>query len=450
MKVTKKIQHNTQSISEITKNIKIYPTIFFVCTNPERALGLEKVLPNYHIVCIDNSPILKTLTNNIFCLSKETTDSIKRNSNSLLQHPLTQKYIRDNTPNNKIPNIIVFKVAPNIERTIDKLGWKILNTTSKLNHTFEHKISQYQILSKANIKLPKTIITKIGESNYKDLSKQFGHEFVLQFNRGHSGEGTIFINSNRQYIELATKFPKREVRIAEKIKGSSWTLNACITKYGIAMGGLSYQVTGLPLLTQHKGGTVGNDWTSSKNLSSEIIQNIINETKRIGEIMQSHGYKGLFGIDLILTPDNNIMIIEINARQIASIAIHNKLMLKNSQIPLSQLHLAEFLFESKQEYQDFIGTEINSKIINQQNIKAMRPIQASQLILRDMEGTKITAKSGIYQDSTYIKPGYSIEDLNNNKQYLLLNQDFGSDASIIQALQPHEFILKKFEKLLSK
>jgi len=443
------IKTNKQAIN------KKQSTIFFVCTNPERALGLETELTNYHIICIDDSPILKTLTKNIFCLSRETNDKIKRNSNSLLQHDLVQQYINKHTPDNTTPNIIVFKIAPNIERTIEKLGWNILNTTSELNHKFEHKISQYQILSKENIKFPKTIITKIGDTTYENLSQIFNNEFVLQFNRGHSGEGTLFINSAKQYIELTDKFPNREVRISEKIDGEAWTINACVTRYGVAIGGLSYQVTGLPLLTQHKGGTVGNDWTKSKELSPQVIESIINETNKIGKVMQSSRYKGLFGIDFIITSNNELYIIEVNARQIASIAMHNKLMLKNNQIPLSKLHIAEFLFKSNQveQYQKFIGKEINENILLQQNKEAIKPIQASQLILRRMENSnskRIKTNSGIYEDNIYKKPGYSINDLENNNQYLLLVQNFGSDTAIIQAYQPYKFILKKYKKLLSK
>jgi hypothetical protein len=438
------------------KNLQQSPTIFFVCTNPERALGLEKVLSNYHIVCIDNSPIVDQISSNIFCTSKEEIQLEKRSSFKLLENPQAQQYILENTPEGEVPNIIVFKIASNIEKTIEKLGWNLLNTTSKLNQAFEHKISQFNLLANANIKFPKTVISKIGETTYSSLQFQLGSEFVLQFNRGHSGEGTIFIDSEAQYNELVDMFPNREVRIAEKIKGSAWTLNACVTKYGIAMGGLSYQVTGIPLLTQHKGGTVGNDWASSKQLSDDVITSFKEQTEKIGLIMADHGYKGLFGIDLILTPDNEIVIIEVNARQTASVSMHNKLMLKDNLIPLSKLHLAEFLYnngdESSQEdqYQAFIGKDINAEIIRTQNSKALETNKASQLILRKQENTNLSETSGIYENGEFIRDGYSIDDLLNINEYLLLNQDFGTDAAIIQANQPHEFILEKFKNLLSK
>ncbi|MCA9375349.1 hypothetical protein KC622_03395, partial [Candidatus Dojkabacteria bacterium] len=128
------------------------PTIFFFCTDPERALGLERLLPNFHIVCIDGGDIVEAMREKnvkIFSLSEEldNPNPIKRNTNVLLQNRKAQEYIKRNTSEQSEPSIMVFKVAPNIERTCEKLGYNLLNTSSKLNRKFELKISQYQSLS---------------------------------------------------------------------------------------------------------------------------------------------------------------------------------------------------------------------------------------------------------------------------------------------------------------
>lgn len=398
------------------------PTIFFITNDVERGLGLENILENFHIVCIDDNPIIdliKIKGGKVFCLERELQklNPIFRNSNKLLQQDIVQKYIAENTPKNEKPKVMFFKIAPNLERTCEELGYKILNTTSALNRKFENKISQYEVLKDSKVNFPKTKITTLGDANYEDLFEELGN-FAVQYERGHTGSGTVFIKNKEDFEKEKAKFPKRTARISSLIEGSAWTLNACITRFGILYGGLSLQITGISKCTRKEGATVGNDWNFSEKLSNETKIEIERITKTVGEKMREDGFKGLFGLDFVIDKKGIVYLIEINARQPASTGIHTKLMVKQKQIPLQAFHIAEFLFENNEEYFQFLNQNFGqnltddtiSAFINLQNKSAVTPTNAAQIIMRNTAKEKALI-NGSMQPGLYLFGG----DLHSNK-----------------------------------
>ncbi len=321
--------------------------IFFISNDPERALGLENYLKNYHIVCIDDNDIVEYMKNHkikIFSLENETNqlNTIYRNSNRLLHHDLTKEYISKNTTNEAY--FMFFKIAPNLERTAGNMNFEILNTSSKLNRKYELKLSQYETLKDIGVNFPRTLIIKLEEADYSELINELGENFIVQFNRGHTGGGTVEIINEQKLENLKRKFPERQVRCAKQIYGPSYTLNACNTRFGTVWGGLSYQITGLEECTSERLATVGNDWKFIENIDKKTLKQIDKMTKLIGEKMYSDGFLGMFGLDIVIDSETNIpYIIEINARQPASIPMFTKIQVLNKQIPLNLLSIAEFL-----------------------------------------------------------------------------------------------------------
>jgi hypothetical protein len=363
----------TEKVNTKTSNTPI----FYIGNDAERALGLEKLLTSFHIICIDDNEMVDYMLKEgvqIFCLEKERGElnELYRNSNRLLLHELTQEYIKKETPPDIKGYLMVFKMAPNIERTAKKMGFSLLNTTAALNRKFELKLSQYEALKNLPIKLPETVITSLDKAEFESLSQKLSPHFVVQFNRGHTGMGTIMIDAKSDLDDIKEQFPHREVRISRHIYGDAYTLNACATKYGIYWGGLSFQITGIEECTSRKGGTVGNDWSFPQNLSQKVMREIDAYTRIIGKEMKQHGFQGMFGLDIVLEKETNIpYIIEINARQPASIPMFTKLQIAAGEIPLSLISLAEFL-----------GIDYDIPI-DEYNKKASSPFEAAQLFIRN-------------------------------------------------------------------
>ncbi len=423
--------------------------IFFVCNDPERALGLENVLDDYHIVCTDNNPFLKTAKEKnvkFFSLAKEEkkANPIFRNSNKLLQHHEVQKYIEENTPKDIKPNIIVFKVSLQIEKTCEKLGYNLLNTTSALNKKFELKISQYNSLKTLQTCFPKTIISTLNNTTFSKLKKALGEKMVIQYNRGHTGNSTVFIENEKDYVREKKKFRNRLARIAQYIEGDVYTLNACITRFGIVYGGISYQITGIEEFTSKKGGTIGNDWQYPEKITKKNQNKIKEMLSKLEKELLAKGYKGMFGVDFIITPKEKIHLIEINARQPASTPMHTKLMLNEEFIPLQAFHFAEFLYKENSGYIRFLNKYFHkglsekdiSRYIEEQNKLAVLPIEASQIFLRNTtrfrQKIKNNIEQGIYtynnKKLTQTSKGYNIQDI-IPPEYLALSTKEGQYVS---------------------
>lgn len=419
------------------------PTIFYICNDFERALGLEKVLPNYHIVCIDYNEGIEAARDagiKIFCLEEALSkkNPIYRNSNRLLNVNEVQEYIKTNTPKGETPNVMFFKIAANIEQTCKRLGYKILNTSTELNQAFELKLSQYEKLHKT-VRFPETHVDQLQNVTYEELTTKLGSPFVIQYDRGHTGSSTVFVDTKEVFENERSLFPSRTAKFSQKIEGNAWTLNACVTRDGIAYGGLCFQITGITQCTSKKGGTVGNDWSATDTLSEKTLEQIKTITVDSGEVMKKSGYRGLYGLDLIVDPQGEVYFIEINARQPASTGLHTKLMLANEQIPLEAFHIAEFLFKDQSEdYYEFLNTHFNTQInranamdfIAKQNLEAIKPLRCAQIIMRNTASEDVIANSkyqtGVYKlfddKIVFVRYGCSIDNIEDSKEeFLLLN-----------------------------
>jgi len=461
-------------------DLKTNGPIFYICNDPERALGLELVVEDFHIVCIDNSPFIRTARKagvKIFSLAEinENPNPIYRSSAKLLENTKVQEYINKNTPKGEIPNIVVFKVSLKIEKICREKGYKLLNTTSALNKKFELKISQYNNLNNLISFFPKTIISTLGKVTYSELKRKLGENFVIQYNRGHTGKSTIFIENEKQYIKERKKFPNRLARIAKHIEGDMYTMNMCVTRFGMVYGGLSYQITGVKELTSKKGGTVGNDWLYPRNLRSNAYNQIQDILNKLQDTLYNSGYKGMVGIDLAITKRQRVYLIEVNARQPASTSIHTKLMLNEEFIPLQAFHFAEFLFEENLKYMKFLNKYFNKGLIEQniekyiveQNKLSMLPIEAAQISVRNTTSKrkKITEniEQGlyVYNNKEFIKTGegHSIQDIIPG-EYLVLTtrrEQLVSPDNEIARIQCLEGLIdeggkiqKKFSKIIKQ
>ena len=438
-------------------------TIFYITNDPERALGLEILLPNYHIICIDDNPIIDYIVEKggkVFCLERELgkTNPIFRNSNRLINEKVVQQYIDKNTPPNEAPKVMFFKIAKNIEKTCERLNYRVLNSSSELNKRFETKISQYEMLKDEGVNFPTTKIGLLGDFNYDNLKSELGEDFVIQYSRGHTGSGTFFNRDEESFRSEQSLYPKREAKITRRIYGDSWTINACVSRFGILYGGLSYQITGISELVNREGGTVGNDWSQSQLLSEFSKEQIKKITEKVGKVMRRNRFKGLFGLDFIVDNNGEVFLIEVNARQPASTSVHTKYMTELGIIPMQIFHIAEYLYQDDEEYLSFLRgvfkamsntgkykVDFDAQIKNEfdavslrkkTNEIGMESFNLSQVFYRNIESQLVkvvkSLKPGIYKydkDLVWIRKGYSISDIINEDEFLLLSQSKGKNIS---------------------
>lgn len=228
--------------------------------------------------------------------------------------------------------LVVFKPTTQIEKTCAENGWELLNPSAELSNRVEEKISQIEWLGPLKKYLP----------DYKvQLCKNIkwpGHKFILQFNRSHTGSGTILVNNEKILKNIKKIFPEREARIAKYIDGPLFTNNNVVASDNILIGNINYQITGLLPFTDNPFSTIGNDWElPRKILNKKQLKQYKKIAVDVGIRLRESGWKGLFGIDVVMEQKTGkLYLLEINCRQPASTTYESQLQ-SSSVIPTEAL-----------------------------------------------------------------------------------------------------------------
>lgn len=184
-------------------------------------------------------------------------------------------------------------------------------------------------------------------SSYRDLRERFGGAFMLQDEESSGSKGTYGIHSEDDYVDAVRSLKKysrgRTIVASQFVHGEVSSIQVCITKYGVFSGGIQRQLVDSKYLCNPKlegatrwcGGEVGAEYPDIVQHQAQEIASVI------GSELSSHGYKGIFGVDLIVTPENEVYAIEINARLTGYSHIISDMQMQNGKIPFMLLHILE-------------------------------------------------------------------------------------------------------------
>lgn len=407
--------------------------IFYITLDPEKSLGVEDLITSYHILYSEASQMAIPISDNgidIKNFPKKYDTKINSTSQMLKDEKLLD-YIKERA--HETPNILVFKNDAQIEALAKENNLHLINPSAKLNTRFENKLEFTNFLEQKKINQPEYFIfEKLSDLNYNEISQRFGNEFVVQFIFGHSGSSTFFISSEESLQKIQNDFPLRKGKVSRKIIGPTYTVNACITKLGIVIGGISEQITGISELTSSLGGTVGNDF-SQRHLSENLRSLIIEQTTEFGEILKKEGHRGIFGLDFVIEEGTNkIYFIEANIRQVASATYTSYLQRLNKVVPIMLWHILELLNFDYDKKLDLLS-ETDEEWINEGitefrlsndkhglNVKNNLPIKASQILFRNIQNHNVQIldqfPSGIYRIRGRNPDDASL--LENDKSYM--------------------------------
>jgi hypothetical protein len=346
--------------------------IFFVTPDVKRAIGIEDLLPSYHIICSYNDPLIPILRKKgtkIFCLEEilQRDVPLVNNSGSLLSHPLIVKYI--NSHSHSTPHIMYFKPSVKIDFLIKTKGYRAIGNNFSLNEQFENKIKFFEFSHKYFPKF--SVAGKVGMFNqfeFQGLSENLGLPLVVQFGHGWAGKTTYFIKTKKEFTSLSKKFPKTVVKVTKKIDGYTVLNNCCVYKDSVLIGPPAIQISDIPELYPKPAVTCGRQWPV-KFLNKKEIDKITDISKKVGRIMMKAGYKGFFGLDFLADVSlGQIYLSEINARLTASANFYTYLENGLNKIPLAIYHIASFLKKNvpyKEESSEHI---VGSQLIFRKNI----------------------------------------------------------------------------------
>lgn len=295
-------------------SLKSAPLVY-ITRDLERALGASPKTPHYYIVTNrpPKMPDDPGHDKNILYISEKA----KLDTLDLLKHDQTAALLRGL----QNPRVLVFKNTLQIEKKCRDNGWPLLNPPAELTNSIEEKLSQLNWLGPLQKFLPPFKVIACKHLTWT------GEPYIIQFNRAHTGQGTILVDNENQIIALRNTFPNREVRVTQFVRGPVFTNNNVIWGKNILSGPLNYQITGLAPFTSFPFATVGNDWElPHKLLTKKQHKEYLILAAVVGKRLVEAGWKGLFGLDTIVDEKTGqLYLLEINARQPASTTYESQL-----------------------------------------------------------------------------------------------------------------------------
>lgn len=410
---------------------KVDMPVLGVGVNAFNRVGLEKLLTQFEIICLryhlDTDLIAKDVP--VMCLEKGLPVNKhilgKRNATTILKQEYVQNYLNSF---NKKPALIFYKTSSEIEKICQKNNWIIISPPKKFGkETIENKVKFRKILEKNDIPFIPGEIQNLGETNFKNLWKKYKGPFVVQLPDRGGGKGTFFINSENDYINLLNhkrleRYPGRnpKVVVTKFIKGPSPSITACVTRHGILSTNLQNQILDAPELYNLEKGSglfCGHDW-SSTDFSKKISKQAYQAAEKVGQYLQSLGYKGIFGLDFIIdTSTGSLYTVECNPRLLGSFPTLTMVQLRNNEVPILAFHLLEFLD---------INYELDLDRIN--SIMRQKKLGA-QMILHNLSGrwskTNKQLLPGIYRlekdQLVFKRPAYSLKNIKEDDEFLLID-----------------------------
>ena len=321
-------------MTPLSETLKNQP-IIYITRDLDRALGLPLDTEGYFIIAnfTPNAKAIAQGHDNVLLI--KNLESL--NTWQLMEHAEAKNFVNRLAINNERLAILVFKNSRKIELIREKNNWRLLNPSAEMIQKIEGKVAQEIFLPELSPLYPPHNIQVLSSVTNPEAS-------IIQFNHSHTGEGTLLIQSKDQLKALQTKFPKREVRITQFIDGPMFTNNNIVAGDNILIGNISLQLTGLPDYTDNPFATVGNDWGAANIMLNEQQKKEHKKIARqVGQILQTKGWKGLFGIDVKLDEKTGkLYLIEINARQPQSATFESELQRKNTKTQKHESLLTTF------------------------------------------------------------------------------------------------------------
>lgn len=387
-------------------------------------------LPSYQIVCYKNSQELAEIEKKcpLISIEKNNWSGVETlNSLAILLQPDVQAYLKG--LKQKL-GIFVYKSSEAIYKLCLENSWQLIANPPEVRDPFENKKIFRETLEKVGLEpIPGEVfrISDFNEAVFEKLQQKYGTRLVLKLPevRQGGGIGLTFVEQKRElsrFWERVERFKKlynlQYVIIEKQIEGISPSITGCITRFGVLSGIVQTQITDIGEVIDIKRGGgmfVGHDW--SYRHYSEKIQNQARQiAKKFGEYLYQKGYRGIFGIDLIVEDKTDkVYPCECNPRLTGAFPVYSMMQLKQGEPPFDIFHLLEHL---NIDYQmDFPTVQ---QVYRQKK-------EGAHLILNNKtaEWLKIEGeiKAGVYRwtngQLVFVRPGFSLLDIQEPDEFVL-------------------------------
>lgn len=434
-----KVQPRFDRIDEIKKIFLKDIAVVGVGVTAFQRSGLGYILPNYEILSLLETNDLEAIRKICPVTTIVGERPEKLNTSSILKLNWVREYLKKK--NNL--NLFVYKAATPLDPIVAELGVKLLSSPGWIRKPLEDKKVFREEAAKAGIRIPRgenLALTDLTEKKWDEFKKNYGERLVFQltdYSTG-GGQGTFFVDKlddwNKFWEFTRSQDRKKElkfVNVCEHLDGQAASITGCATKFGVVTGVLQTQIMDQPELVGFRGRSgvwLGHDW--HLRFSDQAQMNAEKLCRRWGEHIYQKGYKGIFGLDVVVGRNDEITAIECNSRYTGAFPVYTMLQLSQGEMPLDVWHLLEWL-----------GIDYDLDIDEVQRV-SRRPKPGSHLILHNREDRAMRVnggvKAGVYKavpqrhsvTVNFVRPGFSLLDIKSDDEFVLADRIPGLGKSV--------------------
>ncbi|MDD5022647.1 MAG: ATP-grasp domain-containing protein [Candidatus ainarchaeum sp.] len=241
--------------------------------------------------------------------------------------------------------ILPFKNCESAE-ILREQGVEVFAPRYELMQYFDSKLNLPEILKAASItRIPGEVIQR--DFNFEELEHKYGLPLVVQVDFGSGGNGTYFVKTRKELMEIFEKKGVDKLKVSKCITGPSFNAQAVVleTDEGIktVMTAPSFQIIGIPEISTKDSPACygGNEYTGAWDfLGDNGKREYVKIMTALGKVMGEKGWRGIFGIDFIFsTEEQRIYVVEINPRMNASTSFLHSLQERIGELGIMNWHL---------------------------------------------------------------------------------------------------------------
>lgn len=229
---------------------------------------------------------------------------------------------------------------------------KFLMVDKSFTARYENKVT-FRQLFRNTVKLPPFVVyarseLRKSQAFFEELLGGRG-SFVIQDEALSGGKGTFIVTDYASYLaalhDLARRSEHKQVVISDLIANAyERSIQACVTKHGVFTGPLQRQIVRDPLLANTRSAD-GDKFCGGQILATDqntpVHAQAAAVARRIGEVLQREGYRGIFGVDFLLSKGGTLYTIEMNPRITGMTPLLTALYGPGEGVPFYVLHLLE-------------------------------------------------------------------------------------------------------------
>ena len=243
---------------------------------------------------------------------------------------------------------LAFEEDENTRRWAADGGIELLLSSPDIVSRVGDKTLLPEILEYARLRpIPYFLYEPRSRSDAKQVWRKFdGTPVVVQQPANNlTGTGTRLVSDYHELSRTLAEWGAERLKISRYLDGTSLTISGCVGPSHTIVSAISKQLVGLPRLTCFWGAHCGNQLVGGTELAEDGVTLCYDACRKVGDELRERGFLGVFGLDLLITRENKVFVIEINPRLQSVSSLVNIYEIEAGLLPLPGVHLLSFLQE---------------------------------------------------------------------------------------------------------